>query len=51
MRTYKIDIVIYSLVGKEVRTIEVKAKNEESAKRKVHGIMGNREYAIQRIRD
>lgn len=49
MKTYKVEIEIYSLVGREIREFEIKAKTESSARKKAATIMGNRDYSIQKV--
>lgn len=47
MKTFKVTVRIESLVGSEVREIEVKAKTKESAAKKVAQMMGNRDHCIE----
>lgn len=49
MKTYKVELQIYSLVGFEVREIEVKAMSEASARKKVAMKMGNRDFLINTV--
>jgi len=49
MKTYKVSVRIWSLVGEELREIEVKAKTAVSAQKQVARIMGNRDHCIELV--
>lgn len=46
MKKWMVTVEIFSLVGKEVRQIEVEAKTERSAWQKIQAKMGNRDFCI-----
>jgi hypothetical protein len=51
MKKFKVSIKIYGLSGEECRVIEVEAKTEQSAERKVSKIMGNREWYLANVEE
>lgn len=48
MKKYKVTVRIESIVGSEVRDIEVMAKTELSAQKQVRKMMGNRDFCIEK---
>lgn len=50
MKTWKVTVRIWSLVGEEVREIEVKARTESAARKQVALIMGNRDHCIELVK-
>jgi hypothetical protein len=46
MKTFKIKLQIFTLVGTESREIKLEAKTEKSAEKKIASLMGNRDFQI-----
>lgn len=46
MKTFKVLVTVYSLVGPEKREIVVKARTMVAAEKKVIRLMGNRDYHV-----
>lgn len=49
MKTFKVVITVYSLVGEEKRELLVKARNQMSAEKKAIQIMGSRSFHVHSV--